>query len=66
MEAILPMSSPALCPRYGKRQVAFSVGDGVPLCSCETPKHGIKYIHFNDEYWKVEDLELEVVEGEDG
>ena len=60
-------TSPAVCPRCGKRLVPFTMGDGVPVCDCsEELEHDEKYIFFNGKYWKVEDLEygfeLEVVD----
>ena len=60
-------TSPAVCPRCGKRLVPFTMGDGVPVCDCEPEKeeHDEKYIFFNGKYWKVEDLELTVIDEAD-
>lgn len=42
------------------------MGDGVPVCGCKAGDDvEAKYIYFNGKYWKVEDLEIEVIEGAD-
>lgn len=55
------------CPKCGKRLIAFTLGDGVPVCDCgEEIEKDVRYIKFNGKYWKVEDLregfEIEVVD----
>ena len=56
------MPDPAICPRCGKRVDPITMGDGVPVCDCKAgDSEDAKYIYFNGKYWKVEDLELRVV-----
>ena len=65
LSGVLLMATDSICPRCGKRQVPFTMGDGVPVCDCdEKVEHDEKYIYFNRKYWKVEDLELEVVDND--
>ena len=60
------MTPPAVCPRCGKRLEPFTMGDGVPVCDCDKDmEHDAKYIFFNGNYWKVEDLKLNIIEVED-